>query len=114
MFAKPLFLPELADESGLVAIGGDLSPRRLLHAYRNGVFPWYDEDMPICWWSPDPRGIFELDSLHVARRLRRTVRSRRFEITVNRDFAGVIRGCARRPRDGTWIVPDMIRAYEAL
>ena len=114
MFAKPLLLPEFADESGLVAIGGDLSPHRLLHAYRNGVFPWYDEELPICWWSPDPRAIIELDGLHVSRRLQRTIRSGRFQITVNRDFAGVIRGCADRSGEGTWIVPEMIRAYEAL
>ena len=61
----PILDPNLADDYGLVAIGGDLRPERLLHAYRQGVFPWYDEDGPILWWSPDPRAIFELDRFHV-------------------------------------------------
>lgn len=103
--------PEQADATGLVAVGGDLRPERLLEAYRHGVFPWYDEDDPICWWSPDPRAVFELDGLHVSRRLLRTIRSGRFDVTVNRDFAGVIRGCADRP-EGSWITPDMMAAYE--
>src|SRR5207248_6687581 len=113
MFAASLFLPELADEAGLVAIGGDLRPERLLAAYRQGVFPWYDEDGPILWWSPDPRAIFELDGLHISRRLQRTIRSGRFTVTVDRDFGGVIHGCADR-EEGTWIIPDMIAAYERL
>src|SRR5262249_4328220 len=83
-------------------------------AYRRGIFPWYGDDLPVCWWSPDPRAVLELDGLHVSRRLRRTIRSGRFEVTVNRDFAGVIRGCADRPDGGTWITADMIAAYEAL
>jgi leucyl/phenylalanyl-tRNA--protein transferase len=113
MFSGFHFNPEAADETGLVAVGGDLRPERLLQAYRQGVFPWYAEDYPICWWSPDPRAIFELDGLHVARRLRRTLRSGKFELTVNQDFAGVIRCCADR-EDGTWILPEMIDAYETL
>ncbi len=112
---KPPFLyPELADEFGLVAVGGDLRPERLLEAYGRGVFPWYDEGSPILWWSPDPRAIFELDGLRVSRRLRRTLRSGKFRVTVNRDFAGVIRGCAESRVGGTWITPDMIDAYERL
>ncbi|HKI35590.1 MAG TPA: leucyl/phenylalanyl-tRNA--protein transferase [Gemmataceae bacterium] len=110
----PLLDPELADEFGLVAVGGDLGPARLLEAYRHGIFPWYDEQTPIMWWSPDPRAIFELDRLHVPRRLRRTLRSGRFTVTVNRDFAGVIRACADRPGQGTWITTEMIEAYEHL
>jgi leucyl/phenylalanyl-tRNA--protein transferase len=106
--------PELADADGLVAIGGDLSPRRLLEAYSRGIFPFYDEDSPILWWSPDPRAIFELDGLHVSRRLARTVRSGRFVVTVNRAFAAVIHGCADRPGQGVWITPDMIDAYTRL
>src|SRR5262249_54078214 len=105
--------PELADAMGLVGVGGDLRPERLLEAYRRGIFPWFDEHGPICWWSPDPRAIFELDGLHVSRRLRRTMRSCRFTVTINRDFAGVMRGCADRP-EGTWITPEMIDAYVAL
>ena len=106
--------PELADATGLVAMGGDLSPNRLLEAYRRGIFPWYDESLPICWWSPDPRAIFELDCFHVSRRLRRTFRSGRFQITVDHAFSQVIRGCADRPEQGTWITSEMIDAYEAL
>jgi len=105
--------PRLADEYGLVAIGGDLTPRSLLKAYRSGVFPWFDAADPIMWWSPDPRAIFELDGLHVSRRLARTIRSGRFTTTINRDFAGVIRGCADRA-EGTWITPEMLAAYETL
>jgi leucyl/phenylalanyl-tRNA--protein transferase len=107
------FNPQRADATGLVAVGGDLRPERLLSAYRAGVFPWYDESDPICWWSPDPRAVFELDGLHVSRRLARTIRSGRFTVTINRDFAGVIRGCAVR-EEGTWIHPEMIEAYERL
>lgn len=114
MSLEPLLIPELADAEGLVAVGGDLSPARLLLAYRRGVFPWYGEYLPVMWWSPDPRAVFELDGLRLTRRLRRTLRSGRFAVTVNRDFAGVIRGCADRPGEGTWITPEMIEAYEAL
>ena len=114
MLALPYLLADFANEDGLIAIGGDLRPERLLQAYRNGVFPWYDENEPICWWSPNPRAIFELNGLHVSRRLRRVRRSRRFTVTVNRDFAGVIRGCAEGRAEGTWITPEMIVAYETL
>jgi leucyl/phenylalanyl-tRNA--protein transferase len=110
----PLLYPEFADEYGLVAVGGDLSSERLLEAYRRGIFPWYDEQTPILWWSPEPRAVFELDGLRVSRRLRRTLRSGRFSVTVNRDFAAVIRACAVRPGQGTWITADMIAAYERL
>jgi leucyl/phenylalanyl-tRNA--protein transferase len=110
----PLLYPELADEFGLVAVGGDLSPARLLEAYRRGVFPWYDEQTPVLWWSPDPRAVFDLDRIHVPHRLRRTIRSGRFTVTVNRAFGAVIRACAVRPGEGTWITPEMIEAYERL
>ncbi len=111
--AHPLLLPELIEGTSLVAMGGDLQPERLLEAYRHGIFPWYDECEPILWWSPDPRAIFELDGLYVSRRLRRTLRSGRFTTSVNRDFAGVIRGCADRSQ-GTWITREMLDAYETL
>lgn len=110
----PFLRAELADEHGLVAIGGDLAPERLLEAYRHGVFPWYDEHGPVMWWSPDPRAIFELDGLRLSRRLARTLRSGRFTVTVDQRFGEVIRGCAHRPGDGTWITPAMIAAYERL
>jgi leucyl/phenylalanyl-tRNA--protein transferase len=110
----PLFNPEKADAQGLVAVGGNLRLKVLLEAYRSGVFPWYSADTPILWWSPDPRGIIELESLHVSRRLARTLRSGRFTVTFNQDFAGVIEGCAYRPGEGTWILPEMRAAYEKL
>lgn len=105
--------PEFADEMGLVAVGGDLSPRRLLEAYSSGIFPWYDAGGPLLWWSPDPRAIFEMDGLHIAHRLARTLRSGKFRCTINQAFAQVIRGCADR-EEGTWITPDMMDAYERL
>jgi leucyl/phenylalanyl-tRNA--protein transferase len=105
--------PELADEHGLVAIGGELTPKNLLKAYRSGVFPWFGEGDPVLWWSPDPRAIFEFDGLHVSRRLARTLRSGRFTLTIDRDFAAVIRGCAER-EEGTWLTGDMIAAYKTL
>ncbi len=105
--------PTWADDSGLVAVGGDLRPERLLEAYRKGIFPWYDDGWPIMWWSPDPRAIFEMDGLHVSRRLRRTIRTGRFQATVNQAFADVMRGCADRA-EGTWITADMIDAYYRL
>ncbi|MFL5331335.1 MAG: leucyl/phenylalanyl-tRNA--protein transferase [Gemmataceae bacterium] len=107
------FDPESADSEGLVAIGGDLEPETLLSAYRHGVFPWFDEGMPFCWWSPDPRAVIEFDKFHVSRRLARTIRSGRFTTTINRDFIGVMRGCAVRD-EGTWITDDMLAAYARL
>src|SRR5262249_29332195 len=109
----PMLNPELADATGLVAFGGDLAPKSLIKAYSCGVFPWFGEGDPIMWWSPDPRAIFELDGLHISRRLRRTIRSGRFTLTVNQDFAGVIRGCSQRA-EGTWLTAEMIAAYEEL
>jgi leucyl/phenylalanyl-tRNA--protein transferase len=106
--------PERADADGLVGVGGDLRPDLLLEAYRRGIFPWFDEESPVLWWSPDPRAVFELDGLRVSRRLARTVRSGRFALTVNRSFGDVIRGCADRPGEGSWITADMIEAYTRL
>jgi len=114
MLSWSLVDPEIADETGLVALGGDLRPERLLQAYRHGIFPWYAEGDPLCWWSPDPRAIIEIGGLHVARRLARTLRSGKFVCTVNRDFAGVIRGCGEGRGEGTWLLPEMVEAYERL
>jgi leucyl/phenylalanyl-tRNA--protein transferase len=114
MPTRSLFDPSSADEEGLVAVGGDLSPGLLLEAYCCGVFPWFNEDTPILWWSPDPRAVLDLDALHVPHRLQRTLRSGRFQHTLDRAFGAVIRGCADRPGTGTWITPDMIAAYERL
>ncbi len=114
MFNDPFHDPELADAEGLVGIGGDLRPARLVRAYRRGIFPFFDETTPILWWSPDPRAIYELDGLHVSRRLARTVRSGKFTVTVDRDFGAVVRGCADRAGHGVWITPAMIAAYTEL
>jgi leucyl/phenylalanyl-tRNA--protein transferase len=110
MAQTPIFDPEMADESGLVAVGGDLEPRRLLQAYRSGVFPWYDDSVPICWWSPDPRAIFELDAFHCSRRLRRIIRGGKYQTTFNLAFSRVMAGCADR-EEGTWITQEMLASY---
>src|SRR5688572_28741764 len=102
--------PQSADEFGLVGVGGDLEPERLLSAYRQGVFPMFEEGEPICWWSPDPRAVFDLDRLHISRRLMRTLRSGKFRVTFDREFVGVMRGCAARV-EGTWVTSDMVEAY---
>lgn len=106
--------PRSADEDGLVAVGGDLSLARLLLAYRSGIFPWSVK--PLTWWSPDPRGIFELDRFHVSRSLARVLRQKRFEVTRDRAFREVIEGCAA-PGPGrrtTWISREFIDAYTGL
>jgi leucyl/phenylalanyl-tRNA--protein transferase len=104
--------PERADEHGLVAIGGDLGVATLLRAYRNGIFPWYNEGDPILWWSPEPRAVFEFDRFYLSRRLVRTIRTGKFRLTINQAFGDVIRGCA--DRECTWITDEMIFAYERL
>ena len=98
---------------GLLAAGGDLSPERLLYAYRNGIFPWYDEGQPILWWSPNPRCVLPPDKFHLSRRLQRTFQKSAFEIRFNSAFADVIGACAesRIGQDGTWITADMMTAY---
>ncbi len=106
--------PHTADADGLVGVGGDLKPATLLRAYSEGVFPWFSEGDPILWWSPDPRAVIDLDELHVSRSLARTIRSGKFRTTVNEAFGEVVRGCATREDDETWITPDMIAAYETL
>jgi len=106
--------PAQADREGLVAFGGDLSPGRLLLAYRSGIFPWTVK--PITWWSPDPRGIIELTEFQPSRRLAQIIRREPYVVTRDRAFAEVMRGCAEPApgRDTTWITPEFIRAYTAL
>ena len=106
----------LAEPDGLLAAGGDLSEARLLAAYRQGIFPWYDSGQPILWWSPDPRCILRPADLKVSRRLRQYARRSRFLLRFNTAFAEVIRACAGRRRSGqaTWITAEMICAYEQL
>lgn len=106
----------LAEPNGLLAFGGDLSPRRLLSAYRRGIFPWYSEGDPLLWWSPDPRCVFATDRVHVSHSLARVLRKSRWRWSLDRAFDAVIAACAepRDGQDGTWITPDMIRAYTNL
>jgi leucyl/phenylalanyl-tRNA--protein transferase len=109
--------PEDADASGLLAVGGDLSPERLLLAYSMGIFPWPHEGLPLPWFSPDPRWVIEPAALHVPRRLIRSLRSERFEVRLDTCFDRVIRACAQAERpgqQGTWITPEMVAAYERL
>jgi len=109
--------PEQADADGLLAIGGDLEPETLLAAYSRGIFPWYSEDYPIMWWSPDPRMVLFPAEFHISRRLQRRLRQDRFRHSWDAAFAEVIGACATIPRageDGTWILPDMLDAYQRL
>lgn len=109
--------PCKGDCGDLLAIGGDLRPERLIAAYSRGIFPWYDENSPILWWSPDPRLVLWPQRFHIPRRLRRILRQKPFSLTVNMDFAEVIASCARVERKGskgTWIVPEMLEAYTRL
>lgn len=124
-----LHLPRLSDDpgapfpdpgralrrpEGLLAFGGDLSPARLLNAYRQGVFPWFSDGQPILWWSPDPRMVFRTDGVHLSSRFRRTLRRSEWRLRADTAFADVIGECAARPRpgqQGTWITPAMRSAY---
>ena len=103
--------PSLADPEGLLAVGGNLEPETLLSAYQQGIFPWFDEDTPILWWSPDPRAILEFDNLYISKRLARTLRTNKFQVTFNQDFDAVVQGCTYRPEEGTWITPEVAKAY---
>ena len=115
---KRLWFPDpsqaLDDPDGLLAIGGDLSPDRLVLAYRNGIFPWFSDDQPILWWSPDPRCVLFPRDIHIARSLRRSLNRGHFTITADQSFARVIRLCAQTRAEGTWITQDMIDSYSEL
>lgn len=109
--------PSCASSDGLVAVGGDLHPERLLNAYASGIFPWPHEDLPLLWFSPDPRVVLPPALLHVPRSLAKTVRRRPYRITLDTAFSQVIQSCSsirRRHEDGTWISPPMIDAYVQL
>lgn len=107
-----------ATPEGLLAIGGDLRPARLLEAYRHGIFPWYSEGQPILWWAPDPRTVLFPHKLHVSRSLKRSLRPGLFTVTLDTCFREVVRHCAaprpQYPEGGTWITPAMVEAYVLL
>jgi leucyl/phenylalanyl-tRNA--protein transferase len=106
--------PELAEEDGLLAVGGDLLPQRLLLAYQNGIFPWYSDDTPILWYSPHERFVLYPERLKISKSMRQVLRSDTFHVTFDTAFAEVIQACStafRKDQDGTWITNDMIAAY---
>lgn len=116
---KDLYFPpvEKADRHGLLAVGGDLSPGRLLLAYRSGIFPWFQENEPILWWAPSKRMVLFFDELKVSKSMRLLLNKNTFRITFNEDFRGVIEGCRSIVRNGeteTWITPEMEEAYVRL
>lgn len=106
----------LSEPNGLLAAGGDLSVQRLLQAYQHGIFPWYESDQPILWWSPDPRMVLLPEDLKVSKSLRKLLKRNRYTLSMDRDFAAVVQGCAEARRDalGTWITDEMQAAYCAL
>ena len=109
--------PVLREPDGLMAVGGDLSPQRLLLAYRWGIFPWYHSDQPVLWWWLAPRLMVNPKEVHISRSLRRVLNQNHFEVTFNQDFNAVITHCStieREGQEGTWIVPEMITAYQKL
>jgi len=116
---KNLIFPDVSEASpeGVLAIGGDLSVERLLLAYKSGIFPWFDDDEPIVWWSPDPRFVLLPEKLKVSKSMKQVLRNSNFEVTVNKDFRSVITECSNMKRDGqagTWITEQMIEAYVKL
>ncbi len=107
--------PSQANEDGIVAWGGDLTPNRIIRAYQEGIFPWYSKQDPILWWSPDPRFIMELDEFRLTSSLKKSLK--KFTYKIDTVFSKVIRACASVPREGqngTWILPEVIEAYENL
>lgn len=106
----------LTEPNGLLAIGGDLSPARLIDAYRQGIFPWFNENEPILWWSPDPRMVLYPKELTISRSLRKSINKNSYHIRTDSQFAAVMQACAapRKNQPGTWIHPEMVAAYTAL
>src|SRR5476651_764254 len=106
--------PALAEPDGLLAVGGDLSPKRLLLAYQSGIFPWYSDDTPILWYSPTERCMLYPDQFNISKSMRKVLRSGVFRLSMDESFAKVIKACSvayREGQDGTWITDDMIAAY---
>ncbi len=106
--------PEQADSDGLLAVGGDLSPKRLIAAYDRGVFPWYDKGLPPLWWSPDPRAVIEAGALRISRSMRREIRKTPVTLTFDRAFREVMYQCGQKRENGTWILNTMLDAYTRL
>ena len=105
---------EMANEDGILAIGGDLSVKRLLDAYNHGIFPWYDDSQPVIWWSPDPRMVLFPENLKISTSMKRVLKKEAFQVSFDKDFEAVIHNCAEIKRDGqqgTWITDEMIEAY---
>ncbi|MCY7293512.1 MAG: leucyl/phenylalanyl-tRNA--protein transferase, partial [Ferruginibacter sp.] len=106
--------PALAEPNGLLAIGGDLSPERLIAAYQNGIFPWFGDDEPICWYTPHERCVIFPAKIHIGKSMQKIMRAKEFTVTTNTAFAAVIAACKnteRKDQDGTWITDDMEAAY---
>lgn len=113
----PFPSPETASEEGIVAYGYDLTLERLLEAYQNGIFPWYNEEEPVLWWSPNPRFVLFPEKLHISKNIKKILRKNIYQVTYNQRFEEVIRNCASIPRkdqDGTWIHPEIIATYTQL
>ncbi len=108
---------EQANEDGLLAIGGELSVKRLLDAYNHGIFPWYDDSQPVIWWSPDPRMVLFPEKLKVSSSMKQLLKKKEFEVSFDENFEEVISNCAKIKREGqrgTWITQEMIDAYSEL
>ena len=106
--------PSQAEDEGIVAYGGDLSVNRIMYGYSKGIFPWFNEDDPILWWSPNPRFVLDINDLHISKNLKKTIRKNIFEVKFDINFEQVIKECAKAKRpdqEGTWITTDMIEAY---
>lgn len=110
--------PNSASEEGLVAVGGEITTKRVLSAYRQGIFPWYSEDQPVLWWSPEPRAILYPDGIKISRSLKKTLRRNKFSITADTAFSEVVKSCAglrtQSPTGGTWITAEMMDTYNRL
>ncbi|SER18571.1 leucyl/phenylalanyl-tRNA--protein transferase [Nitrosomonas sp. Nm51] len=106
----------LSEPNGLLAVGGDLSPKRLIDAYQSGIFPWFNEDEPVLWWSPDPRMVLFPNELKVSRSLRKSIKKNNYHVRGDSHFSEVMQACAapRRNQSGTWIHPEMVSAYTVL
>lgn len=114
ILAFPAVEQALREPNGLLAVGGDLQPERLLNAYRQGIFPWYSPQDPLLWWSPDPRAVLDPCAFHQSRSMKRFHRHSPYQVTLNRAFDQVIVGCAEREEEGTWITGEIIAAYQLL